>query len=539
MTTAPAFLQRMHAVFASERSNQFLLTGNIHDLVDASSLQPETEPFLPLSVFLRERLRSRGHVVLRYHIGYGIRASQADLRQLERAWPTPRLFSKQVARARTDPAEALALLEECTRLHLGGPVSVLIEHADLLFPAGEAGSLGDADRRRLAVMRDWLADARFMQHNGVLVLLTETAGGINARLSSMPTLTHIELPLPDLADRQSYLQHLSDTDLPPHIAELSAGMSLLDLRSLHREQAWQGRTIGRTEVLSEVNRLLRARIGEHLDIVEPSYDLDAVLGNRALKAELQRLTRLVDNGDPNLCPVGLLVAGPNGCGKTWIFSAWAASCQRVVVSLKNLRGSYFGETDRIFERVRQVLERLGQVIVLIDEADTQFAAPGKDSHSTEDRLFGHLIRLMGEPANRGQIIWVLLTARPERLAPDLKRSGRAGLHLPVFDPEDEDHLPFIARLLQALSLDWAQLDRAEQVDLQQRCEQLSAADYHEIGIRLQTELALGETAELPLLHRILADQRPSRQDPARLEQARQAVAHCSRRELLPASWRDD
>ncbi len=66
--TIPGFLERMNAIFASERSNQFLLVGNIHDLVDARSLA-NGDAFQPLISFLLARLASRGHTPVRYDIG--------------------------------------------------------------------------------------------------------------------------------------------------------------------------------------------------------------------------------------------------------------------------------------------------------------------------------------------------------------------------------------------------------------------------------------------------------------------------------------
>lgn len=538
----PPFLERMHAVFASERSNQFLLSGNIHDLVDASSLDAGPR-WRNLGDFLRQRLRSRGHRVIAYHIGYGIHFEEpAQERAVRRCWEAAghraSAFDEGLRQALVDPALALHFLVECTRLPLDAPLSIVIDHADLLFPPAEANQLADADRRRLAIMRDWLCDSRFMAHNGVLILLAETPAAVNSRLTSLPTLMTIEIPLPDCDERRLFIDDEAiGTDeqfAPAEVAELSAGMTLLDLRSLFRESLWRRTPVSRATILGEVNRLLRARIGDHLDIIEPTHDLDAVLGNGALKEELLRQRALIRQGDPALCPVGILVAGPNGCGKTFTFTAWACACERVVVTLKNLRGSFFGETDRIFARVRQVLESLGQVIVLIDEADTQFAPPSQQSHDTEGRLFGHLIRMMGDPANRGRIVWVLMTARPERLAPDLKRAGRAGLHLPVFDPEGPDHDPFIRRLCDQAGLHHGDLTDGDHMQIQARCARLSAADYTEVGQITRAERALHGELHAEALIAVLEEYRPSRQDPARIEQMRQAAAHCSRASLLPA-----
>ena len=44
---------------------------------------------------------------------------------------------------------------------------------------------------------------------------------------------------------------------------------------------------------------------------------------------------------------------------------------------------------------------------------------------------------MGDTQYRGRIIWMLLTARPDLLPIDLKRQGRAEVHIPLFYPTDE------------------------------------------------------------------------------------------------------
>ena len=47
---------------------------------------------------------------------------------------------------------------------------------------------------------------------------------------------------------------------------------------------------------------------------------------------------------------------------------------------------------------------------------------------------------MGDTRYRGKIIWMLLTARPDLLPIDLKRQGRAEVHIPLFYPTDEAEL---------------------------------------------------------------------------------------------------
>ena len=44
---------------------------------------------------------------------------------------------------------------------------------------------------------------------------------------------------------------------------------------------------------------------------------------------------------------------------------------------------------------------------------------------------------MGNTQYRGKIVWMLLTCRPDYLPIDLKRQGRAEIHIPLFYPESK------------------------------------------------------------------------------------------------------
>ena len=44
---------------------------------------------------------------------------------------------------------------------------------------------------------------------------------------------------------------------------------------------------------------------------------------------------------------------------------------------------------------------------------------------------------MGDTRYRGRIVWMLLTSRPDLLPIDLKRQGRAEVHIPLFYPTEE------------------------------------------------------------------------------------------------------
>ena len=49
-----------------------------------------------------------------------------------------------------------------------------------------------------------------------------------------------------------------------------------------------------------------------------------------------------------------------------------------------------------------------------------------------------LAKEMSDTRNRGRIIWVFATSRPDLLEVDLKRQGRLDVHIPLFPPETAD-----------------------------------------------------------------------------------------------------
>src|SRR5262249_16815289 len=111
------------------------------------------------------------------------------------------------------------------------------------------------------------------------------------------------------------------------------------------------------------------------------------------------------------------------------------------VMLKNFRSKYVGETEGNLERVLSVLRAMGPVVVVVDEADAARGSreSGGDS-GRSSRGFGMIATPMGDRRYRGRIIWMLLTARHDLLPIDIKRQGRAEVHIPLFYPIDENEI---------------------------------------------------------------------------------------------------
>ena len=272
----------------------------------------------------------------------------------------------------------------------------------------------------------------------------------------------MEIPSPSAADRLHFIENFIASapakpklwSTPEELASLTAGLSIHAVRQILVGAAYTETAGLRRPTWSPRSRSTsRAQLGE--DVVEfekPTHTLRDVVGyTRLEEVHAGRVDAAVPRPADRALS-GAAVAGPIGSGKTFILEAVAGELDIPVLVLKNIRSQWYGQTDVIFERLRRTLEALDRVLIFVDEADTQFGGVGADTHETERRLTGKIQAMMSDPALRGRVIWLLITARIHLLSPDIRRPGRAGdLIIPILDPEGPDRREFIAWALRASS----------------------------------------------------------------------------------------
>lgn len=587
MTTYPFLKQAARIVNAGE-TRSLVLTGNVADLYRH---EPSGE-WLPLTELVARSWDLPDRLVLIYEINGPIRFRAERDRQLVKdawlKWQTgldagdlalQRLvadtgkkqelaqraasFDEHLAAAIGRPTLAMELLRQfcqCSRgdgaragaaRFLGRDLVVIIEGADLLLPDAPVTQLSDADRQRLHIALDWFSDPAFSAGRDVVVLLAEGLGLLHQRLARLPQLIAVPIPAPDSAERHRFIeQHRTAAPAPQALPEgtapttpptgdaaalarATAGLSLQALRQLLHSARHAGGAVDRALLLAKVEEHIASQLGE--DVVsfkKPEHRLKDLVGNTRLKKflhdELIPRFRLAGKGAIPGCVVG----GPIGAGKTYIFEALAAELDLPVLELKNIRSQWFGQTDVVLERLRRVLESLDKVVIIVDEADTQFGGLGKDEHSTERRLTGKIQAMMSEPKLLGRVHWILMTARIHLLSPDIRRPGRVGdLIVPVLDPDDpDDRRAFCAWTLGAV-LDPAPAEAVQ--ELAGLTAGWSAASYSALRRELQAKRILHGALDLAAVRAVVADQIPPPIAQTRRYQTLQALVNCTRRSLLP------
>jgi SpoVK/Ycf46/Vps4 family AAA+-type ATPase len=175
---------------------------------------------------------------------------------------------------------------------------------------------------------------------------------------------------------------------------------------------------------------------------------------------------------------------------------------------------------------------MGPVMVLVDEADAALGDRQQSGDSgVSSRVFGMIAAQMGDTRYRGKLVWVLMTARPDLLPIDLKRQGRAEVHIPLFYPHDEaelrKYLVVVARKLDA------KLAEEDVPAIPQRGH-LSGADVEGIVARAwRAALIAGkDRITRELLAGVIEGFLPSTQTLERELQEMAAILECTDREFL-------
>jgi SpoVK/Ycf46/Vps4 family AAA+-type ATPase len=235
--------------------------------------------------------------------------------------------------------------------------------------------------------------------------------------------------------------------------------------------------------------------------------------------------------------MGYLLCGPVGTGKTFLAECYAGSVGVPCVTLRNFRSKYVGETEGNLEQVLRVLRSLGPAVVIIDEADAALGTRQAEGDSgTSSRVFSMIASQMGDTRYRGRIVWMLLTSRPDLLPIDLKRQGRAEVHIPLFYPQDEAEVREMFRVMAKKNKVPLPDDALPPVPADRH---LSGSDIESVVISARRRaLAAGRTtverADVEVAFRNFI---PSAQGVEKEMQELAAVLECTELHFLPPDWR--
>jgi SpoVK/Ycf46/Vps4 family AAA+-type ATPase len=453
--TYPEWVRSFAHKYRSRTISQYLLHGNINDYLRVG--EGEQTDYVLLRDFLSNELFKQANIVVFYDRSSGIRFKTREMRldfirSLE-AYDTVNgtSFAKAIP---ADPVRAFSLLEMHFRKrfmdHRGFSISFIIEYAETLVPMANDAHYGAEDRAILVFLQRWANEGLFKMDDLVVVLLTENIINLNQQYVRNPYNFESNIPYPGEEERLAYIEwFLNKAALrnpnsdPRSLLEMStevlskntAGLNVAHLRVLLSELVENKLKFTYEDLNRKKKELIEAEAGGLLEFVQSKFSLADVSGHKWAKSHLLEAAAAIKKGRQDVVPMGYLVAGPVGTGKTFLITCFANDIGVPMVNLKNFRSKYQGETEGNLEKVLNLLKAMTPVAVMIDEADAYLGQRNSEGDSgVSSRVFSMIASFMSNTENRGKIIWFLVTARPDLMPVDFKRQGRAEEHIALFYP---------------------------------------------------------------------------------------------------------
>jgi transitional endoplasmic reticulum ATPase len=582
-TSMPEWAERVRRMYLRGESSLFLLYDNVFDRV------PYQGKLIDLTELLTGPLLEKSKQTI---VVYD---PSSRARVVKRAADA---VAVDGAAGKRNPGEVLPALEEL--LLTSNSSAVIIKYVDMLAPSGEMQFLSEQDRVNVVTLHRWSLDPRLAQRDNVVFVLAEQLSSVHPMLVSNPRVAPIELALPDLAQRNAVCK-LADPSLSERdaaeLAKHTAGLKAVQIHGLLSPDEQPGlddgarhtfilkllgkspdaearakklsaltRSMSEAEIrhlidpgappgpdakpdaLSEVLALVRARKREIIEkecfglieFMEPRHDFSAVGGMPEIKAELLKVAEAIKQGERTRVPMGLLFVGPMGTGKTFVAGAFARESGIPAIKLKNFRSKWVGSTESNLEKVLAIVKALGPIFLVIDEGDRSFGDAGDSDGGTSSRVIARMKEFMSDPDNRGQVVFMLMTNRPDKLDVDIKRAGRLDRKIPFFfagTPEEVESIldAQLRRHGGPQQIDWPALRTSTSAKLLD----YSNADLEAIAL-LALEIAHEHGGKLTgeLLERAIHDYLPSRDEAMLRYMELLAVFEASNRRMLPPKYRE-
>jgi hypothetical protein len=444
----PDWASRLITLYESNAASQFIVYGNVSD---RCLLPIPGAPRLgTLTEFIQQVLLTRFEVVLSYDLANGLRVEKGEDALAQ--WPVMKAGMSMPR----DPFGGVTLVTRYLRflsnlVQLGRPtphVGVFVRAAGLVAPAVQGPTGYDLAALALNI-RDWGADPRVADLPFASFLLTENVSDLHPMIATAPGAAKIKVPLPDERELGEALRIMAPLypdalrqiggDLPKAAGALT-GSTVGAVESMLRTRQHTKSPISDTDLIALKKDIVENQTAGLVEFVKPDRSLDDLQGQEKVKAWLRQDIQLWRDGDLKALPMGYLFCGPVGTGKTYMVECLAGSAGVPVVKIKNFRDKWVGSTEGNLETIFRLLHALGRCIVFIDEADQ---ALGRRQADTGDsgvggRVYSMFAEEMSNTRNRGKIVWVLASSRPDLIEVDLKRPGRIDVKIPLLPTANPD-----------------------------------------------------------------------------------------------------
>ncbi len=136
-------------------------------------------------------------------------------------------------------------------------------------------------------------------------------------------------------------------------------------------------------------------------------------------------------------PKGVLLYGPPGTGKTMLAKALANEIGAYFIAINGpeIMSKYYGESEQRLREIFEEARKNAPSIIFIDEIDAIAPKREEVTGEVEKRIVAQLLTLMDGLQERGRVVVIGATNRPDAIDPALRRPGRFDREIEIPPPD--------------------------------------------------------------------------------------------------------
>ncbi|MDP4180650.1 MAG: ATP-binding protein [Bacillota bacterium] len=327
-------------------------------------------------------------------------------------------------------------------------MALFIDHVEKIIPSGDVGSLSFEERSSLIWISGWSVDSKISSVGSSIFMMADNLTDVSKEIfKSSYRVEPIIVELPSEQERKEYIEYLvkdnavkSDVTIE-EFAMLSSGLNKKSIKDIKLKAEAEDVPISFEFIKEKKHSVLKKEYGDVLEFIYPEIGFEDIGGmEKAKNYLLKNIVNPIKKGDLRRAPMGILLCGPSGTGKTLLVNALAKASgfNCVKIDMSRILGQYVGESEKNFKKCLLGAQSQQPVIVFVDEIDTAFRRGDSGDNGVSRNIFSEFLQFTSNTNNRGKVIFIAATNRPDLLDAALKRAGRFDKKIPILMPEKEE-----------------------------------------------------------------------------------------------------
>ncbi len=423
---------------------------------------------------------------------------------------------------------------------------LFIDHTEKIIPSGDIASMSMEERIALIWTCEWSVNAKISTVGSAVLMIADNLADVSREiLKSSFRIEPVLVELPGEQERREYIEFLlKDKNVKTDIsaddfAKLSSGLSKKSIKDIKLKAEAEEVPISFDFIKDKKHSVLQKEYGDVLEFIYPEIGFEDIGGmDKAKSYLLKNIVQPIRKGDLRRVPMGILLCGPSGTGKTLLVSALAKSSgfNCVKIDMSRILGQYVGESEKNFKKCLLGAQSQQPVIVFVDEIDTAFRRGESGDSGVSRNIFSEFLQFTGNTNNRGKVIFIAATNRPDLIDAALKRAGRFDKKIPILLPEAGERAEIFKLIIRKYGFE---TDITDFMPFALQAENYTGAEIETV-VRKAYELANedgmeGDVLTADVLGEAIQKCRPSTQQVQFMTML--AIEECDDKDLLPDKYK--